>query len=65
MTTEVEMRDAAMSQEGSQTLEAGKGKQCILSSRMPLCQYSILTLRLLLSRFSRVRLCATPQTLRP
>lgn len=44
MTIEVEMSDAAMSQEGMQTLETGKGKKCILSSRMPLCQYSTLTL---------------------
>ena len=42
MTIEVEMSDAAMSQGGMQTVEGGKGKKCILSSRM--CQYFTLTM---------------------
>ena len=42
MTIEVEMSDAAMSQAGMQTVEGGKGKKCILSSRMR--QYFTLTL---------------------
>ena len=49
MTIEVEMSDAAMSQAGMQTVEGGKGKKCILSSRMR--QYFTLTLVRLILNF--------------